>query len=843
MGKNFYNFRMWIPSIFMYFQTAYVITVIRTEYRHYLRLRMEYLGDAGRPRVRFEHPLDESIDSNSASDESGKTIWMFEGGGGETHAVPQYHYSLMIEDIPLDLRSNKALYDYFDTLFPKKVHSASIVMVLPDLEKRSLRRKQVVRRIEKAIAFCESNKNGYRPSHIVGRGRCVCCGIEMRCCSNARSIFCGKEITENYESFYDGKNDDDNAPSNGDAVDSISYYTRLLHDQNSEMDKVQKERIQLADTGNSNLKATNWLDRVVNIAANAATIAANAATIAKGSLQNLGINATDAEDIPNPEQPLLMIEEKPESSSLTTMNKFEIEKDFSYPWSALEEKSIYERFFMRLGWDFVTDFFRDVHSQLDLDVGEVGDLGVIMSPTGFVTFKDMASVTCASNTPLTRKTGALVVQIAPDPGNIIWKNIHVDVHASNRKRMIAGFMFGLGAIFWAVPVGAIQVLATLEQLDDIKNEKLKNLIKSYLPVALLLGLILLLPVIFSAVATNYEKRKTFSEIQDIMIQRYFYYQIANIYITVTSGTVSGGLQDMIDHPSCVFYLLGENLPKVGGYFISLVVTKILAGLPMVLLRFGALLRMIFLRMCFRKKTLTQAEIDEVFKQQFFLYGWIYPSLLLVIMICFTYSCISPIILPVGAIYFIGALLVYKKQALFVFRPVHESGGLSFPPAITRTLVGLICGQLTFIGYLAVLDCLAQVYFLSPAPFITLYFMRLFHKEYVKPGYCLTLERAAEIDTLQRTHDAALQKTRDATLQQTHDAGKFEGIVHYFDPESYRQPILTEPLQKPQPYRRNHRNSKFDYDSYISTFEQAQADKKSMNGDVEIAVDPSSRHVI
>ena len=51
-----------------------------------------------------------------------------------------------------------------------------------------------------------------------------------------------------------------------------------------------------------------------------------------------------------------------------------------------------------------------------MDVGEVGDLGVIMSPTGFVTFKDMASVTCALNTPLTRKTGALVTQIAPDPG-------------------------------------------------------------------------------------------------------------------------------------------------------------------------------------------------------------------------------------------------------------------------------------------------------------------------------------------------------------------------------------------------------------------------------------------
>lgn len=65
---------------------------------------------------------------------------------------------------------------------------------------------------------------------------------------------------------------------------------------------------------------------------------------------------------------------------------------------------------------------------------------------------------------------------------------------------------------------------------------------------------------------------------------------------------------------------------------------------------------------------------------------------------FTYATISPIILPVGAFYFLAALLVYKKQLLLVFTPTYESGGIMFPTACRRTLIGLMCGQITLIGY-------------------------------------------------------------------------------------------------------------------------------------------------
>ena len=98
-------------------------------------------------------------------------------------------------------------------------------------------------------------------------------------------------------------------------------------------------------------------------------------------------------------------------------------------------------------------------------------------------------------------------------------------------------------------------------------------------------------------------------------------QLANIYITVTAGALWTSLAEIIDHPQQLLLILGETLPKLAGYFISLLITKTLAGLPMVLLRIGALSRMMFLRSCFNKRRLTQRELNEVYRKQPILYGW------------------------------------------------------------------------------------------------------------------------------------------------------------------------------------------------------------------------------
>jgi hypothetical protein len=90
---------------------------------------------------------------------------------------------------------------------------------------------------------------------------------------------------------------------------------------------------------------------------------------------------------------------------------------------------------------------------------------------------------------------------------------------------------------------------------------------------------------------------------------------------VTAGSLWRSLADILERPQNVLELLGRSLPTVVGYFVALLITKILAGLPMVFLRVGALSRMIFLRTLFSRKMLTQRELDEVYRPENVQYGW------------------------------------------------------------------------------------------------------------------------------------------------------------------------------------------------------------------------------
>lgn len=99
------------------------------------------------------------------------------------------------------------------------------------------------------------------------------------------------------------------------------------------------------------------------------------------------------------------------------------------------------------------------------------------------------------------------------------------------------------------------------------------------------------------------------------------------------------------------------------------------------------------------------------------------------MIVFTYAVICPVILPFGLLYFVFSLVVYKKQILYVYQPVYESGGAMFPGVLQKTLFGLACGQLTLLGYLFTGGSIVQAILLTPLPIATVWGMGYFNENY------------------------------------------------------------------------------------------------------------------
>jgi hypothetical protein len=183
-------------------------------------------------------------------------------------------------------------------------------------------------------------------------------------------------------------------------------------------------------------------------------------------------------------------------------------------------------------------------------------VGATMSSTGFVTFLDLTSVTCAATTPLTSKPKILNVSVAPEPRDIIWANAHVSAKTRARNEKVVNFFLFLSLFFWIVPLTLIQAFAKAEYIARIpgmewvaQSGSVSSFVNGYLPVVGLLCLILILPLIFKFLATTYEKRLTYSDVQQSMMGRYFYYQVFNIYVTVTAGSLWRSLGDILDHPS------------------------------------------------------------------------------------------------------------------------------------------------------------------------------------------------------------------------------------------------------------------------------------------------------
>jgi hypothetical protein len=164
---------------------------------------------------------------------------------------------LLLENIPYELRSATALQEYFEKLFPGKVHSASIVLNLPELEEASARCMRTCRRLEKSIAYLAATDR--RPTHIVGRGRCNVLGVDLQpfdlnCVGDPGNVL-----------FMDDDFREDRV-TKGTRVDSISYYTHELASHSQTLLSTQEQMSSITDLGNDAIRADHWLMQMAQFA-------------------------------------------------------------------------------------------------------------------------------------------------------------------------------------------------------------------------------------------------------------------------------------------------------------------------------------------------------------------------------------------------------------------------------------------------------------------------------------------------------------------------------------------------------------------------------------------------
>ena len=221
-------------------------------------------------------------------------------------------------------------------------------------------------------------------------------------------------------------------------------------------------------------------------------------------------------------------------------------------------------------------------------------------------------------------------------------------------------------------------------------------VQNYVSVVIILCFLLMLPAIFDVLSRYYENLKLESEIQNTIMTRYFYYQLVNIYVTIGYGRVE--LTNQLLTSRTISTLLGYTIPTLSLYFTDLVIVKIFTAVPLEMCRPFQLFSIYLVGTILNKKSVTRRELRTgAFYAWPMLYGWVYPQILLVMLIMITYSFISPLLMPFGIVFFIISYHMYKYQLLYVYVNTEQSLGFMWYAVFNRSLICLLFMSITLCG--------------------------------------------------------------------------------------------------------------------------------------------------
>lgn len=96
---------------------------------------------------------------------------------GDEEMPKEYRYAIRVERIPYKYRSNAALREYFERLFPGKVKQVTVYFKFGALQKLVDERQATIEAAEKAIAFTMAKPDEPRPMLKLGGSR-LCCNLD-----------------------------------------------------------------------------------------------------------------------------------------------------------------------------------------------------------------------------------------------------------------------------------------------------------------------------------------------------------------------------------------------------------------------------------------------------------------------------------------------------------------------------------------------------------------------------------------------------------------------------------------------------------------------------------------
>mmetsp|Transcript_94675 Transcript_94675/g.287636 ORF Transcript_94675/g.287636 Transcript_94675/m.287636 type:complete len:488 (-) Transcript_94675:339-1802(-) len=318
------------------------------------------------------------------------------------------------------------------------------------------------------------------------------------------------------------------------------------------------------------------------------------------------------------------------------------------------------------------------------------------------------------------------------------------------RSLVTGVGLVVGLVFWSIPVWSIQAWTSLDPSqehwrwtmalsDSAYGVLIYTFLQKYLPVLALMCLQLVLPLAFALLSMGYEGCKTKSQITRSVLRRNFRYQLCTLYVSVFCGSIAAHeqLRKIAMQPEELFVVLSEEVPQVATYFIMYVMARAGIGLPLLLLYPAVHLRN------FRQATQQgPPPMPCYFEAEAAHLG-------LVLVLGLTYSVIAPALMPVCAVFFALAALVYNWLFLYVYTPEFDCTGKCWYELCNGAMLGLVLGTLSLAALASAFVGFGSGEFnalLALALLVLLVYSRL-HYQYAVPSKFMSFADACKLDRM------------------------------------------------------------------------------------------------
>ncbi|KAI9280733.1 hypothetical protein BY458DRAFT_450940 [Sporodiniella umbellata] len=331
-----------------------------------------------------------------------------------------------------------------------------------------------------------------------------------------------------------------------------------------------------------------------------------------------------------------------------------------------------------------------------------------MTNVGFVTFKYMSSAVIASQIAIRPEPFACRTKMAYEPRDVLWSTVSIRGRERLLREMVVWSITIVLIVFWFVPVVLLSSLMSINTLGYIvpglaaklrENAATRSFMTSFVPTIVLNIVTSVLPLIFDVLG-YYQGLRSRSAIDESTFSKYFFFLIffTLIVFTLAGTSIQTIALNFANNPASILEKLATTFPSIAPFFINYTILQGFLMMPMNLLLLGSLIIRGFFHVFLCSSPREHAENRAPWA---FSYGTMYPVPLLIFVVVLEYSCISPLILLFGTIYFCFGYFVFKYQLLYVYFRPYEAAGRLWIMTVPRVIFGLVLFQLTMIGLFVV----------------------------------------------------------------------------------------------------------------------------------------------